>query len=178
MERDMFDTMTMTKILGAFCGTFLVFLLGGWAAEIIYHVGGSGHGDHAEQAYTIEVEGDDQSDEPEETFDVAALVAAADLGAGETVFARKCAACHKAVEAVNGTGPHLNGVVGRDVSAIGDYGYSGSLVAVVDVWSEEALFDFLENPKAYAPGTAMGFSGLGKPGDRADVIAYLSSITN
>ena len=56
LERDMFDTMTMTKAVGGFCGTFLVFLLGGWAAEEIYHSGGGGHGDHHEQAYVIPVE--------------------------------------------------------------------------------------------------------------------------
>ena len=52
MGRDMFDTMTLTKIVGGFCGTFLVFLLGGWVAESIYHSGGHGEG---EQAYVIEV---------------------------------------------------------------------------------------------------------------------------
>lgn len=35
----MLDTMTLTKIVGAFCGSLLVFLLGNWAAESIYHVG-------------------------------------------------------------------------------------------------------------------------------------------
>ena len=47
----MFDTMTLTKGVGALCGTLLVFLLGGWAAELIYH-GAGGHDEH-QQAYVI-----------------------------------------------------------------------------------------------------------------------------
>ena len=50
----MFDTMTLTKVVGGLCGTLLVFLLGGWAADIIYS-GGGGHGEVA-QAYSIPVE--------------------------------------------------------------------------------------------------------------------------
>ena len=48
----MFDTMTLTKVVGGLCGTLLVFLLGGWAADIIY---GGGHGEVA-QAYSIPIE--------------------------------------------------------------------------------------------------------------------------
>ena len=44
----MFDTMTTTKAIGALCGTLLVYMLGGWLAEEIYHSGGHGHGDHAQ----------------------------------------------------------------------------------------------------------------------------------
>ena len=39
----MFDTMTMTKVVGGLCGTFLIFLMGNWVADTIYG-GGEGHG--------------------------------------------------------------------------------------------------------------------------------------
>ena len=51
----MFDTMTFTKIIGGFCGALLVFLLGSWVAEILYH-GGGGHGEKHAEGYAIEVE--------------------------------------------------------------------------------------------------------------------------
>ena len=52
----MFDTMTTTKVVGGLCGTFLVLLLGKWAAEEIYHVGAVAHGDEeVAQAYSIDV---------------------------------------------------------------------------------------------------------------------------
>jgi len=49
----MFDTMTLTKIGGALCGALLVFLLGNWAAEIVYSTESDGHGDEVAQAYVI-----------------------------------------------------------------------------------------------------------------------------
>ena len=52
----MFDTMTVTKVGGAFCGALLAFLLLNWLADGIYSSEGR-HGEHAEAAYVIEVEG-------------------------------------------------------------------------------------------------------------------------
>ena len=48
------DTMTATKVLCGFCGALLIYLLGNWAAEEIYHVGG-GHGGEYASGYAIEV---------------------------------------------------------------------------------------------------------------------------
>ena len=36
--------------------------------------------------------------------------------------------------------------------------------------------EFLTNPKAYIPGTKMAFAGLPKIQDRANVIAYLTTL--
>ncbi|QFT79399.1 Cytochrome c-552 [Roseovarius sp. THAF27] len=171
----MFDTMTFTKIMGGLCGTFLVFLLGKWAAEEIYHVGGGGHGEEHQAAYVIEVdegEGGGGGGEEEEAVTLASLYSEADVGAGERVFG-KCKACHQAEDGANGVGPHLYGVVGRDVDAVDGFSYSGALEEAADVWTPENLFAFLEDPKGYAPGTTMGFNGLPKPEDRANVIAFL-----
>ncbi|SLN22607.1 c-type cytochrome [Roseisalinus antarcticus] len=169
----MFDTMTLTKVLGGLCGTLLVFLLGGWTAETIYHSGGHGEG---EQAYVIEVEGEDTGGEPvEEGPAFEEVFAQADVAAGETLW-RNCRSCHALEPGVNGTGPTLYGVVGRDVASISDFSYSGALVEAADVWTPEHLNGFLEDPKGYAPGTAMGYNGMRKVEDRADLIAYLDSI--
>jgi cytochrome c2 len=102
----------------------------------------------------------------------AELFAAADTANGEKVF-RNCAACHSLEKGENKAGPYLYGVVGRKVDTAEGYAYSGALEKVVDVWTPDALNAFLENPKGYAPGTAMGYAGLRKAQDRADVIAYL-----
>ncbi len=173
MERDMFDTMTLTKAGGALCGTLLVFLLGGWVAELIYH-GGGGHGDHHDQAYVIEVESDDV-EEVVEVVDFAPIMASASAEEGEGLW-RSCAACHALEPGVNGVGPSLYGVVNRAVGAEPGYAYSGALVAVAETWTPENLNGFLENPKGWAPGTAMGYNGMRKIEDRANLIAYLDSL--
>ncbi len=111
----MFDTMTLTKIVGGFCGTLLVFLLGVWGGETIYHVGGEHGGEH-EQAYAVEVPEGEGGEAEEDAPDFEEVFASADASAGERVFG-KCKACHR-VDGTNATGPHLNGVVNRPVDSV------------------------------------------------------------
>jgi cytochrome c len=173
----MFDTMTMTKTLGALCGTFLVYLLGAWAAESIYGHAEAGHGEEMAQAYVIETGAEEpaaEGGEPE--VDFATLLAAADPAAGEKVFA-KCKSCHK-LDGTDGTGPHLNGVVGRNHAAVAGFGYSEANLAMAsEPWTPEAIDHFIANPKEYMPGTKMSFAGLPKAEDRANLIAYLATTT-
>ena len=170
----MFDTMTMTKIVGGFCGTFLIFLMGNWAAETLYHVGPSGHGEGEHmQAYTIPVEGGEGPAEAEtEAVEIAPLLASADAAAGEKVFS-KCRACHK-LDGTNGTGPHLDGVIGRDIASVPGYSYTAALAELPGNWDPQEFSEFLTNPKAYAPGTKMVIA-LPKPEDRANLIAFLET---
>lgn len=173
----MFDTMTITKAGGALCGALLVFLLGNWAAEGLYHTTPKAHGDEEiAQAYVIDT-GEDETATAEvdegPTFEE--VFAAADAGAGERVF-RACQACHK-LDGTDGTGPHLNGVVGREIGGVGGFNYSSTLAGLDGAWDPEALNGFLENPRGYAPGTSMGYAGLRKLDDRANLIAYLQATT-
>ncbi len=164
------DTMTLTKVVASVCGAWLVLLLGTWAADGIYHVGG-----HGEQAYVIETgEDEDAGENTDSAVDFASLMEAADAGKGERVF-KKCQACHKLGAGENATGPTLHNVVGRDIASIDGFSYSGALTSLEGQWTPEELSHFLEKPSGYAPGTAMSFSGLKKPEDRADVIAYLQT---
>jgi cytochrome c len=177
----MFDTMTMTKAVGAVCGSLLVLMLVHWAGNSLYMVGPGEHGEHAEgelkQAYTVDTgeEAAPADDAAAPAVDVAAILAAGDATAGEAVF-KKCGSCHK-VDGTNAVGPHLNGVVGRNHAAVEGFQYSEANLALAsEVWTPEAIFGFLENPKKYMPGTKMSFAGLPKPEDRANVIAYLSTL--
>ncbi len=175
----MFDTMTMTKILGAFCGALLIFLLLGWASDGLYATGSGGHGDdeHATQGYLIEVAGAESSEEAvDEGPDLATLLAAADVDKGAKVFG-KCKACHKIEAGGTSTGPTLFAIVDRDIASIDGYGYSGALTALEGDWTAEALDGFLTSPKSYASGTKMTFAGLKKAKDRANLIAYLQTLS-
>ena len=167
----MFDTMTFTKAAGGICGALLVFLLGKWAADVLFHVDA-----HGEASYVIEVDTGEEVAEVE-VVDFATVLASASVEDGAKVF-RKCSACHKLDAGENGAGPYLYGVVGREKGAAQGFGYSDTLASMGGEWTPENLSAFLEKPSDYAPGTSMSFAGLRKVEDRADVIAYLDSIDN
>lgn len=175
----MFDTMTMTKILGAFFGALLFFLLGSWAASGLYATASGGHGDdgHAVQGYVIAMAETDAGDGHGDTGGEEAVVelVAGDPVAGEKVF-KKCKACHKLEDGAKAVGPDLFAIVGRDVAARAEFSYSTPMQEMGGVWDAATLNDFLTDPKGMVPGTKMTFKGLPKPADRADVIAYLETI--
>lgn len=170
----MFDTMTVTKAVGAICGAWLVLLLGGWAAEELYHVGG--HGKHAEQAYSIDTGEEDAGAEVEEVAEVdfATVYAAASAADGEGLW-RACRSCHALEAGANGTGPYLHGVVGRAKAAASGYGYSEAMASQEGDWTPENLSAFLEDPRGYTPGTKMSYNGMRDVEDRAAIIAYLAT---
>lgn len=173
------DTMTLTKAGGAFCGSLLVFLLGMWVAESLYHVGHESHGDEVVMGYMIEVEdeagGTEVADaEPEVPFEeVYASASAAD---GEALW-RQCSACHQLEQGANATGPYLYAVVDRPIGAAEGYSYSEALADHPDeAWTPENLSAFLLAPKEYAPGTKMAYRGMDDVEDRANIIAYLATV--
>lgn len=97
-----------------------------------------------------------------------------DAAAGEKTFAQ-CKACHQAVEGKNGVGPSLWGIVGRTAGQVAGFSYSAANKGSGVVWKEETMFEYLEAPQKFMPGTKMAFAGLKKPQDRANVIAYLKT---
>lgn len=173
----MFNTMTLTKAAGAFIGALLFLMLANWAASALFHVGhGAGHGDdEIAQAYTIPVPETAASDAGagEEVVDFEALMASADLAQGEREWA-KCRSCHQ-LNGNDGVGPHLNGVVDRDKASIAGFNYSSAAQDMPGVWTPENLFEFIENPRGYMPGTAMSFAGIRDNQARASLIAFLEA---
>jgi cytochrome c len=167
----MFDTMTLTKAAASLFGALLVLLLTAWLSESLFHTGG-----HGEQAFIIPTGAEDAAEEEivaEVPFED--VYAEADASAGERLF-RACAACHRLEDGVNGTGPHLYGVVGRPKHAVGDFGYSSAMLEQEGAWTPENLSAFIENPRGYVPGTSMNYNGMRDIGDRADLIAYLATV--
>lgn len=100
---------------------------------------------------------------------------------GEGVF-KKCRACHQVGEgAVNRSGPQLNGLIGRTIGSVEGFGYSNvfnDANAAGQIWTEESLSAFLENPKGVMSGTKMSFAGLRSADDRAALLAYLQHASN
>ncbi|TDK35548.1 cytochrome c family protein [Rhizobium deserti] len=110
------------------------------------------------------------------------LLAKADAKAGETVF-KKCQACHSGEKGgPNKVGPDLWGIVDRPIASHEGFAYSAAMKDFSKGGSEHWTFDhlnhFLTAPKAYIKGTAMGFAGLKKDEERANLIAYLRSLAD
>ena len=112
---------------------------------------------------------------------IAVLLASAKVDAGEAV-AKKCAACHNFVEGAGSkVGPDLYNIVDRPIGSAEGFKYSGVMqTAHTDgkKWTYEHLYTFLKNPKTDMPGTAMGFAGISKSEDRANLIAYLRTLSH
>ena len=109
---------------------------------------------------------------------IAALLASADVEKGKKVF-KKCAACHSFDEGgPNKVGPNLWDTVNRQIAGVSGFGYSEVLQDMSgDTWTYENLSAFLADPKGWAPGTKMAFSGIKKADKLADLIAYLRSLS-
>ncbi len=107
-----------------------------------------------------------------------AVLAKADAVAGEAQ-AKKCGACHSFEKGgANKVGPNLWGVIGRPRASVAGFTYSDTLKKLGGTWTPQEIAAFIYNPKAYAPGTKMGFAGLPKDTDRADVLAWLDKNTD
>ncbi len=112
--------------------------------------------------------------------DISALLASADVDAGKSDTAKLgCVACHSFNEGGKaGIGPNLYGVVGAPHGHMEGYAYSAVLKAKSGPWTYAELNEWLLKPSAYAPGTKMSFAGIANPKVRADVIAYLRSLSS
>ncbi len=114
----------------------------------------------------------------EEVPSLAELLAAADVERGVKV-ARKCVACHTFEQGgKNKVGPNLWNVVGRDMATMGGFSYSSAMKGAEGAWSFASLDEFLTRPRKFMPGNKMTFPGLKKAVDRANVIAYLRTLSD
>ena len=107
-----------------------------------------------------------------------ALLAKADAKKGEH-DARVCETCHNFKEgAGKKIGPDLWNVVGRKVASVSGFDYSGALKGVGGDWSYEQLNKWITDPAAMAPGTKMTFPGEKDANRRADILAYLQTLSD
>ncbi len=172
------DSFEWNKIAGAVLFTLLVYLGVQNLGDILFAT------DEANpEAYIVEGIAEDGASSAaaavvEEVVPISELLLTASLEKGEKI-SKKCVSCHSFDQGgPNKIGPAMWGVVGRDIGSVAGFGYSSALSSMEGNWTAEALNGFLENPKAYAEGTAMAFAGLRKAQDRADIIAYLQSLKN
>ncbi|KAL1589707.1 Cytochrome c [Cladosporium halotolerans] len=101
-----------------------------------------------------------------------------DTKKGANLFKTRCAQCHTLKEGEgNKIGPELHGVFGRQSGQVEGFSYTDANKSRAVHWDENTLFEYLENPKKYIPGTKMAFGGLKKAKDRNDLISFLKEAT-
>jgi cytochrome c len=111
---------------------------------------------------------------------IAEIMREADASRGQAAF-RPCAACHTVDQGGrNGTGPNLWDTFGGRKAHIDGFNYSAAMrtaAAAGQQWNAEELYRFLEAPSRYMRGTTMSFAGISRSGTRADIVAYLRSLS-
>ena len=107
------------------------------------------------------------------------LLAAANVQNGQQLAQRQCASCHSFNEGGrSGVGPNLYAIVGAKHAHIDGFNYSAAIRGMASKpWGYEELNAWLANPRAYAPGNKMTYAGMASVQNRADLIAYLRSIS-
>ena len=164
--------------VGALLGTVFVLMSVSIASEGIFHSEAPEKEGFAIVAAEGAAEGGEEAAGAGEAAvtPIATLLASADAGAGEAVF-KKCQACHSGEKGgPNKVGPDLWDIVNRPVGAHEGFSYSAGMKTFAEAnktWSYDHLSFFIEAPKKHVPGTAMGFAGVKKPEERANLIAWL-----
>jgi cytochrome c len=172
------NSFEINKLAGAFLGVVFFVMTLGLVSGALFHDEKVETPGFAIAAADAAAEGEGAAEAPAELAPITPLLASADAAAGEVVF-KKCAACHSIDNGgANKTGPNLWEIVNRPAASHEGFAYSSALreYAAKDggkVWDYEALNRFLHAPKKYIAGTAMGFAGLKKDTDVANVIAYM-----
>jgi len=115
---------------------------------------------------------------PEALPAIAPLLAKADVATGETTVKKLCTSCHTFNEGGKaGVGANLYGVVGGPHAHMEGFNYTAGMKAKTGPWTFDELNEWLHQPSAYVPGTRMAFAGIKNDQQRADVIAYLRSLS-
>jgi cytochrome c len=171
------DSFELNKILGAVLGTCLILLVTSFAASALF-APNKPEKPGFEIAVKEEAAGGEKAAAAAPSEPIEKLLQTASVQKGEAA-AKKCAACHDFTKGgPNKVGPNLFGIVGDKKGEGRGFNFSAAMKGKGGTWTIDDLNKFIDNPKGFVPGTAMGFAGIQKDSERADVIAYLNSLSD
>ncbi|HJE25581.1 MAG TPA: c-type cytochrome [Methylorubrum populi] len=170
------DSFELNKVAGAVLGALLFAVGSGFVAELIYHPKPAGNAGYPLPEPEPKSAGAEAAAPKVEPIAVRLASADADKGKGGT---KACQACHSFEKGgPNKVGPDLWDIVERQKAHHEGFDYSAGLKEKGGAWTYEDLDHFLENPKGYVKGTKMAFAGISSPTERANVIAYLRTLSD
>jgi cytochrome c len=97
-----------------------------------------------------------------------------DAANGKMLFEKRCTGCHSLD--LNKEGPRLRGVYGRAAGTAAGFQYSDELKSAHFTWDDNLLDKWLINTDSVVAGNDMDFR-VPKPEERADIIAFLRSLS-
>ncbi|RFB79184.1 c-type cytochrome [Methylovirgula sp. 4M-Z18] len=172
------DSFEFNKIAGAVLGTLLFTFALGLFSEAIFSQEKPAKPGYDLPAVADNAAGGVAPKDAAPAVPLPELLAKADPKKGEQ-FTKACQACHSFDKGGPAkVGPPLYGVVGRAKGSVAGFAYSDAMKGKGGDWSYDDINAFITNPRGFVSGTKMGFAGEKDAGHRADILAYLRTLSD